>query len=490
MEEQKLPSEDEIRVVLRQGDEAVVELIQKLLQIIAVQAAQIQVLQDQLAKNSSNSSKPPSSDGLKKPARTRSLRRSSGRKKGAQAGHTGHCLEMSPKPDRIERHAVRNCPQCQASLEQVAAEALEKRQVFELPPLRLIVTEHQAEIKTCPDCGTQVQASFPEEVSQPTQYGPQFKALLTYFNQGQFIPFGRTDEIIRDLFHHSVGEGTIVEANARVAKVVQPVQEQAKGYLIETEETVHFDESSLRVQGDLDWIHSASTPQVTCYHIDPKRGKEGIDRAGVLPKRKGWSMHDDWESYYRYLEAHHASCNAHHLRQLEFLQERYPQPWEGELAQWLVTIKTAVEEAVANGQTGLSPEQRSDFEARYDQLVAQGLALNPPLEKPPGKRGRVKQSPPKNLLDRLRDHKEAVLAFMNDFKVPFDNNQAERDIRMVKLKQKISGCFRSENGAQDFCLIRGYLSTARKNGVSAFDALKSAMCGSPFIPDVLTPVYV
>ena len=485
MESLRLPTEEEIRAAIGQGEDAVISLVSSLLQVIALQAARIQALEEQLAKNSSNSGKPPSSDGLKKPSRTRSLRKSSGKKSGAQPGHPGHRLEMAAKPDRIERYPVQRCSHCQASLEGVPVECVEKRQVYELPPLRLMVTEHQAEVKCCPCCGRLTQAEFPAGITQLAQYGPGFKALLVYLNQKHFIPLERVNEFCEDVFQHSVGEGTIMDASAQVAEMVEPVQERSRQYLIETDETVHFDESGLRVQGKLYWVHSASTERVTCYHVDPKRGQEGIARAGVLPKRSGNSMHDDWKPYYTYANARHDACNAHHLRELDFLQERYPQDWEGALAKHLLAIKQAVEEAVAQGLTRLNDQQLVTFEAHYDELVEQGLALNPLPERPPGRRGRLKQPPPKNLLDRLRDHKQAVLAFMCDFKVPFDNNLAERDIRMVKLKQKISGCFRSEEGAKVFCLIRGYLSTARKNGVSALEALKLAMCGSPFIPDFL-----
>ena len=277
------------------------------------------------------------------------------------------------------------------------------------------MTEHQAEVKRCPCCGRTTQAEFPEGITQLAQYGPGFKALLTYLNQKHFIPLERVNEFCEDVFHHSVGEGTIVEANAQVAETVEPVNERTKQYLIETEETVHFDESGLRVKGKLNWIHSASTQRVTCYHIDPKRGQEGIDRAGILPKRSGNSMHDDWKPYYSYSDAQHDACNAHHLRELAFLQERYRQDWEGQMAKHLVAIKEAVEEAVAQGRDCLTAEQITTFEARYDELVTQGLGLNPLPERPPGKRGKLKQPPPKNLLDRLRDHKSAVLAFMYDF---------------------------------------------------------------------------
>ena len=485
MEPLRLPSEEEIRAAIRQGEDAVIALVSSLLQIIAIRVARIQALEDQLAKNSSNSGKPPSSDGLKKPSRNRSLRKASGKKSGAQPGHPGHRLEMAEKPDRIERHPVHRCSHCQASLEDVPVDHIEKRQEYELPPMRLIVTEHQAEVKCCPSCGRVSLADFPAGISQLTQYGPDFKALLTYLNQMHFIPLERVSEFCEDIFQHSVGEGTIVAANAHIAETVKPVNERTQQYLIETEETVHFDESGLRVNQKLNWIHSAGTQRATCYHVDPKRGQAGIDRAGILPQRTGKSMHDDWQAYYSYRNADHASCNAHHLRELAFLQERYPQGWEDEMAELLVTIKQAVEEAVALDRTSLSSEQIMAYEARYDDLLEQGLALNPRPERPPGKRGKIKQSPSKNLLDRLKDHKRAVLAFMYDFKVPFDNNLAERDIRMVKLKQKISGCLRSEDGAKVFCLIRGYLSTARKNDVSAFEALKMAMHGSPYVPDFL-----
>lgn len=485
METFPLPTEEEIRLTVRQDEEAAVKLLGELVQVIVLLTTRVQELEDQLAKNSSNSGKPPSSDGLKQAARTRSLRPASGKKSGGQAGHPGHRLEMVETPDRIERYRVERCENCQAFLGELPAEQVEKRQAYELPPLRLVVTEYQVETKHCPACGQASTAGFPAGITQPTQYGPDFKALLSYLNQGHFIPLERVHAFCEDVLEHAVSEGTIVNANAQVAQAVVPVMQRVQKYLVETEETGHFDESGLRVEKQLKWLHSAGTLRATYYHVDDKRGQAGMARAGILPKRRGKCMHDDWASYYTYQEVEHASCNAHHLRELAFLQERYPQVWEGEMAELLLTIKQAVAEAGAQALTGLSLEQLCAFATRYDELVAQGLALNPAPEKPPGKRGRVKQSPPKNLLDRLRDYKSAVLAFMYDFKVPFDNNLAERDIRMVKLKQKISGCFRSKQGASVFCLSRGYLSTAQKNGLSAFEALKLAMRGSPYAPDFL-----
>lgn len=486
MEPLHLPSEEEIQAAVHQGEEAVISLISSLLQVIAIQAAHIQVLEDQLAKNSNNSGKPPSSDGLKKASRNRSLRKPSGKKSGAQPGHPGHRLEMVSQPDQVEVHPVQFCAHCQTNLASEPVLKIEKRQVFELPPIRLWVTEHQAEVKQCPACGQVTQANLPAGITQLAQYGPGFKALLVYLSQKHFLPLERISAFCADVFQHSVGEGTIVEANAQVAEIVQPVNEQCKAYLIRTEEPVCFDESGLQVAGKLHWIHSASTEQVTCYHVDAKRGQEGMDQAGILPKRTETCVHDDWKPYYAYSEAAHAACNAHHLRELTFLQEQYPQDWEAQMAQLLLKIKQTVEAAIAEGRVCLTDVQIANFERQYMTLIEQGLALNPLPERPPGKRGKTKQTPPKNLLDRLQSHKRAVLAFMYDFKVPFDNNLAERDIRMVKLQQKISGCFRSEDGAKVFALIRGYLSTAQKNSRNALEAIKMALSGSPFVPDCLS----
>jgi transposase len=399
-------------------------------------------------------------------------------------------LKAVEKPDRLKVHQVQGCAHCGQSLKRRKAIGYEKRQVFDAPPVKIQVTEHRAEIKDCPCCGKETRAQFPNEVSKAVQYGTEIKVQMVYLNTEQHIPLERTCDLLEEFYGHRPSEGTIVTACAEAAQKVEKPNEAVKEHLVEQEEVAHFDETGIMVNGVLNWLHNVSTPRLTCYAIHPKRGTIAMNEINILPRFKGCAVHDDLASYFQY-DLKHALCNAHHLRTLLFLLERYPQKWIEPLKDLLVKIKTKVDTAKEKMQTALSVRQRNLFNTAYDQLIAQGLRANPPPKEKNrnlGQRGRLKQSPACNLLLRLRKHKEAVLAFMVDFNVPFDNNQAERDLRMMKVKHKVSGGFRSTSGAQNFCQIRGYLSTARKNGVQALIALRLAFADAPFLPDFVTPL--
>jgi transposase len=460
--------------------EALISIIVTLQQTVNEQAAVIQSLRDQLAKNSQNSGRPPSSDGLKKP-RTRSLRKKTGRRRGGQKGHKGHTLKRVEQPDHVCVHRVSTCPHCAADLESVEPSRQEKRQVFDIPPVRVEVTEHQAEVKVCPRCGGQAKGQFPMDVRQPVQYGPRLQAQASYLNTYQLLPWARTCELLGDFYGHRPAEAIVLTSNATVVNRIASSVDEIKQHLIAAA-VAHFDESGLRVEGQLHWLHVASTDHLTHYNVHRKRGQDGMKAAGVLPEFKGRAVHDHWQSYFTFKECQHALCNAHHLRELQFVVDQYGQAWAQEMMQLLLDIKAEVDAALPE-QMSLSPERLAHFEQRYDELIAQGLATNPPpADPPPKKRGRKKQSPPKNLLDRLQQRKRQALAFMYDFCVPFDNNLAERDVRMVKIKQKVSGTFRTLAGAETFCAIRSYISTARKQGQNVIDALHSALLGNPFTP--------
>jgi len=442
---------------------------------------EVQSLKEQIAKDSHNSHKPPSSDGLAKP-NPKSLRPPSNRSTGGQPGHPGHTLRMVEKPDRTLRHSVERCADCGRSLAKQAPDHVERRQVFDLPEPKMEVTEHQSEVKTCA-CGCVNHAAFPPEVAAPVQYGPRLKSAAVYLRDYQLLPSDRLTEIMRDLFGcESFSEGTLANIGADCSRRLEPVEASIRD-LAAKAEVAGFDETGMRAVGSLHWLHTISTQFLTWYYAHKRRGREAMDAANILPDFRGCAVHDFWDSYLKY-DCDHAFCNGHLLRELIFLWEEQDQKWAKPMIDHLLTIKAAVEAARTAGQTALPDANLDRFLKRYKRIVDAGYAQNPIAKLLPGpkRRGRRKQSKARNLLDRFRDYPDGILAFMRDFAVPFDNNLSERDLRMMKLRQKISGTFRSFDALVDFCRIRGYVSTARKNGLNALDALRRVFVGNPFVP--------
>ena len=469
------------REQLKQLDrESLIGVILILQQQLTEQQELIQQLQGQLAKDSHNSSKPPSSDSPKK-GRRKSLRRAGQRPRGGQRGHKGRTLMQVAEPDHVIVHELADCPHCQTKLEAETVTRHEKRQVFDMPPVRIEVTEHQAEVKQCPGCGACVKGAFPPHVTQPTQYGLRLKAFACYLYGQQFIPFARIRELLTALYGDAPSEPVILAAMRQLAKRTQGSLAQIRQQLIAAP-VVHFDESGMRVAGQLRWLHVASTEKLTQYHVHDKRGHIGMRAGGILPHYKGVALHDYWRSYLKFSDCQHSFCNVHHLRDLCFIVEQYNQAWAAKMKRLLCDIKDEVA-STSQQHTALPRDRLAYYEAAYDALIAQGFAANPaPPKTKPRPVGRPKQSPPKNLLDRLHKHKAGVLAFMYDFRIPFDNNLVERDVRMIKVQQKVSGCFRTQDGAHIFCAIRSYISTARKHGLNAIDAIHNAFLDQPFIP--------
>jgi transposase len=448
-------------------------------------ATKVQALEQKAAQDSHNSSKPPSSDGLAKP-KPKSLRPPSQRPTGGQPGHPGQTLRRVEKPDRTVRHPIERCSGCGRSLAQQAPDRVERRQVFHLPEPKLEVTEHQAEVKTCA-CGCVNRAAFPPEAAAPVQYGLRVKSLALYLKEYQLLPFDRLTEIMRDLFGcDTFSEGTLANLTAACARRLEPVEALIRE-LAAKSEVAGFDETGVRATGSLHWLHPVSTHWLTWYFAHQRRGREAMNAANILPNFRGRAVHDFWDSYLEY-DCDPAFCNAHLLRELTFLWKEQDQQWAKSMIDHLRGIKEAVDSARDAGLASLPDTNLDHFLKRYQHIVATGYAQNPITEAPtaPKRRGRRKQSKARNLLNRFHDYPDGILAFMRDFSVPFDNNLSERDLRMMKLRQKISGTFRSFDALVDFCRIRGYVSTARKNGLNALDALRRVFLGQPFVPVVNT----
>ncbi len=432
-------------------------------------------LEARLFKDSSNSSKPPSSDGLKR--KPKSLRKRTGKKPGGQRGRVGKGLAQVNNPDVVVTHTPASCTGCGSKLDDVQGSCAEQRQVFDIPQPKIHVTEHRVENKKCPCCGEISRASFPENIKGPVQYGDRIRALIAYFSHEHFIPVDRVCEIFEDIFGVPLSPGTCANVDEQLFTNLEVFEAGLKAYLLAAR-VLHFDETGMRCEKKLHWVHVASSQTATFYTIHTKRGQEAMEAADILPKYQGTAIHDHWFPYFAYNQVKHGLCNAHHLRELIFVHEQENEEWAKRMHDLLILANKEVEKHAELG--ALSPKILLQIEQDYQQILTEGFthhASLPPL--PTGKRGKQKQRDGKNLLDRLKGKRDCVLRFIHDFSVPFTNNQGERDIRMVKLKQKIGGCFRVFGGGEMFCRIRSYISTAHKQRWNIWDALADAIRGSP-----------
>lgn len=441
---------------------------------IATLTARIEELEKRLNKNSSNSGKPPSSDGLRR--KTKSRRTKSGRKPGGQPGHPGSALKQRDNPDIVVGLPLTACPECHGDLSAVEVLDTRARQVFDLPPLSLQVTEYRAEGKSCPHCQAAVCAGFPHGVDAPAQYGPRLRAFVTYLNIRHMIPCDRISELIRDLVQQGPGAGSVHNIVKQCAEILEAPVEEIRRALREAE-VLHADETGVRCGGRTRWLHVVCNSGATVYSLGPGRGFDGFASGGILYSFTGTLVHDFFGPYEK-LECLHARCNVHLDRELVSCIESGCQ-WAGALRGLVYEMKDQAELARDSGQGTVPEPVRERLLERYRGIVSEGLEKHPVRERPPDHRrpGRISQSPETNLLLRLRDHEDEVLRFFHDPSVPFDNNQAERDIRMVKVQQKVSGCFRTASGAEDYCTIASFVSTLRKQGSAVVESLCKGFSG-------------
>lgn len=476
--------EDEV-IQLQAEKQALQEQLAQRDELIGALLKRVQVLEERLVKDSHNSHLPPSSDRFVR--QPKSLRQKSGKKTGGQKGHRGQSLSLSATPDEVIVQTIEQCSHCGQDLHEVAPNGRERRQVIDLPEPRLHVLEYQAEQKVCPHCQRSLTAAFPAEVRAPIQYGSRLGAMAVYLVEQQLLPWERACEVLHDLLGVQMSQGTLARLITRCAEQLEPLEALTKEAL-KTAEVLHQDESGCYVAGKRQWVHVSSTKTLTHYAVHRARGSHALQAIGILKDFAGVSVHDGWRSYRQQYDGGHALCNVHHLRELTFLEEERQQAWAGDVKDLLLTMKAQVEDAKASGQTALPLALYRRLVEQYRRLLLQGYLENSPdpltSSSSPPKRGRRKQSSALNLLDRLWEQEEAVLAFLYDFAVPFDNSQAERDIRMLKVQQKVSGGFRSASGAHQFARIRGYLSTLRKQGLPVLSALHATLLGHPVLPSL------
>lgn len=454
---------------------------QDLMEQMVVMQERIKDLEGRLALNSKNSSKPPSSDGMNKPA-PKSLRIAGQNTTGGQKGHPGNTLRKATQPDKIVIHDVpEHCPACHAKLP--FAYVAQTRQVFDLPVVKYEVTEHHAMQAIC-TCGHVHTAEFPAGVTAAVQYGPRALAAMVHLSQNHAVSVQRTAALMKDFFELPVSQATVVKAVQAGTNLLQPVVQDI-GQAVVASAVAHADETGVRVAKKLHWLHVLATDTLTWMGCHPKRGGEAFESLALLQQFKGVLVHDGWLPY-KALACQHALCNQHHLRELTYLLEEQGQAWAGDM---ILLLTHANHQNNLNCADGKTPSYTSkkyqsevrDLRALYEAILAQAQAENP-IAPPTGKRGRPKQSKATNLIGRLLDYSADVWRFMTQPGVPFTNNLAEQTIRMPKVKQKVSGCFRTPQGATNYCVIRSYCATMHKQGANIFDSLVAAFKGTPPLP--------
>ena len=434
----------------------------------------VKELERQVGLTSTNSSKPPSSDGLRKPT---SLRKSGG-KIGAPKGHDGYTLKPIDQPDEIEWHKVEVCSHCETSLADLPSEGYIRRQVFDLPIPRVVVTEHRIEKKCCPNCGTKQNAPSPENVKAPVQYGDNWIAYCAYLNTYHHLPLERICQLFHDMTGYRPSEATLLHRLASISTKIEPHTTYIREELLKSA-VVHADETGMRIEDKTQWLHTVSSSDWTLYHVHEKRGKIAIEDHDVLPKYRGILVHDCWASYFTTdFSFDHALCGAHLLRECQGIID-----YDGH--QWAADMKELLQEACHHKKKWrlenipIKEADALEWEKRYDRILERGAKewATDSIPDAPPKRGRIKKSKAANLATRFQLHKAAILRFIWDARVPFDNSQAERDIRMMKVKQKVSGHFRTNEGAKQFAQIRGFISTLHKQNRDILSSLISVTRG-------------
>jgi transposase len=432
-------------------------------------------LEARLNQTPRNSSKPPSAEGLGKPP-PRSLRTKSGRKPGGQDGHEGRTLMQVAKPDREVLHEPARCGGCGAGLVGRPVTGVERRQVFDLPPVAVRVTEYQLIEREC-SCGHRTKGTGPAGADGPVQYGPRIAAIIIYLYAGQFLSRQRTAQALAELFGVPLSAGTVAGITARAAGRLSGFLERAREQ-IAASPVAGFDETGFRVAGKLHWVHCARTGKCTLLTVHPRRGVTAMEAMGVLPSFAGVAVHDAWAPYDTYTVPDHQLCCAHALRELQAVTDCAPAGqwcWAVQAAEAITGMQKLVVEAIGQGRDGVDPAALAEQTRAYRSAALIGASQTAARSGPLMKKHNA-------LARRLTDRQDDYLRFTQDWRVPADNNGSERDIRMIKLRQKVSGCLRTLTGARQFCAIRSYLSTAAKHGLSFFDALVSLTKGQPWIP--------